>query len=117
VLLLSLSVLGVLALRHIPVSEFTAILMFAPLAVTLLSATVLRERVSAAQWLLVVGGFAGVLLVVRPDASGIGWASALPLAMAFISAWFQLLTAHMARTEDPLTMHLYTGWVGALAAS
>ncbi len=116
-LLLSLSLMGFVALQQMPVGEFTAILMFTPLAVTLMGATVLRERVSTVQWLLVAGGFVGVLLVVRPDGGDIGWASALPLFMVFISAWFQILTARMARTEDPMTMHLYTGWVGALATS
>lgn len=116
-LLLSLSLMGFVALQRMPVGEFTAILMVTPLAVTLLGATVLREHVTAGQWLLVVGGFVGVLLVVRPDSGDIGWAGVLPLAMVFISAWFQILTARMARTEDPLTMHLYTGWVGALATS
>ena len=33
------------------------------------------------------------------------------------NAWFQVLTSKMARTEDPVTMHLYTGWVGTLVAS
>ncbi|MGX5652732.1 DMT family transporter [Hydrogenophaga borbori] len=116
-LLLSLSLMGFVALQRMPVGEFTAILMFTPLAVTLMGATVLRERVSAGQWLLVAGGFAGVLLVVRPGGGDIGWASALPLAMVLLSAWFQILTAKMARTEDPMTMHLYTGWVGALVTS
>jgi drug/metabolite transporter (DMT)-like permease len=117
VLLLSLSLMGFIALQRMPVGEFTAILMVTPLAVTLLGATVLREHVSAWQWLLVAGGFAGVLLVVRPDSGDIGWAGLLPLAMVFVAAWFQILTAKMARTEDPMTMHLYTGWVGALVAS
>ena len=30
---------------------------------------------------------------------------------------FQVLTSKLARTEDPITMHLYTGWVGTLLAS
>jgi drug/metabolite transporter (DMT)-like permease len=117
VLLLSLSLLGFIALQRMPVGEFTAILMVTPLAVTLLGATLLGERVTAWQWALVVGGFAGALLVVRPVGSDIGWAGLLPLAMVFLAACFQILTAKMARTEDPLTMHLYTGWVGALVAS
>ena len=33
------------------------------------------------------------------------------------NAWFQVLTSKLARTEDPVTMHLYTGWVGTLLAS
>lgn len=117
VLLLSLSLLGFIALQRMPVGEFTAILMVTPLAVTLLGATLLKERVTAWQWALVVGGFAGALLVVRPAGSDIGWAGLLPLVMVFLAACFQILTAKMARTEDPLTMHFYTGWVGALVAS
>jgi drug/metabolite transporter (DMT)-like permease len=117
VLLLSLSLLGFIALQRMPVGEFTAILMVTPLAVTLLGATLLKERVTAWQWALVVGGFAGALLVVRPVGSDIGWAGLLPLVMVFLAACFQILTAKMARTEDPLTMHFYTGWVGALVAS
>jgi drug/metabolite transporter (DMT)-like permease len=91
--------------------------MVTPLAVTLLAALFLRERVRPLRWLLVTGGFAGALLVVRPGGGLIGWAALLPLVMVFAYAWFQILTAKMARTEDPMTMHFYTGWVGALVAS
>jgi drug/metabolite transporter (DMT)-like permease len=48
---------------------------------------------------------------------GLGWASLLALALVGTNAWFQVLTSRLARTEDPLTMHFYTGWVGALIAS
>jgi drug/metabolite transporter (DMT)-like permease len=41
----------------------------------------------------------------------------LPLGLVICNAWFQILTSRLARTEDPLTMHFYTGWVGTLAAS
>jgi drug/metabolite transporter (DMT)-like permease len=37
--------------------------------------------------------------------------------MVLTYASFQILTSHMAKTEDPLTMHLYTGWVGSCLAS
>jgi drug/metabolite transporter (DMT)-like permease len=30
---------------------------------------------------------------------------------------FQILTIHMAKTEDPITMHFYTGWIGTLLAT
>ncbi|WP_084360805.1 DMT family transporter [Hydrogenophaga palleronii] len=116
-LLLTVSALSFVALQYMPVGEFTAIVMITPLVVTLLAALFLRERVSALRWLLVSGGFAGALLVVRPGGDVIGWASLLPLVMVFTYAWFQILTSKMARTEDPMTMHFYTGWVGALGSS
>ena len=117
VLLLTVSALSFVALQYMPVGEFTAIVMITPLMVTLLAALFLRERVSLLRWVLVVGGFAGALLVVQPGGDVVGWASLLPLAMVLTYAWFQILTSKMARTEDPMTMHFYTGWVGALVSS
>ena len=116
-LLLAVSAISFVALQYMPVGEFTAIVMITPLVVTLLAALFLRERVPLLRWALVAGGFAGALLVVQPGGDVIGWASLLPLVMVFTYAWFQILTSKMARTEDPMTMHFYTGWVGALVAS
>lgn len=116
-LLMVSSLLAFLSLRYMPVGEFTAIVMMAPLAVTLLAATVLKERVSAMRWTLVAGGFAGTLVIIRPGGESFSWAMLLPLGLVASNAWFQVLTSKLARTEDPVTMHLYTGWVGTLLAS
>ncbi len=117
VLLLTSSMLSFLSLRYLPVGEFTAIVMMSPLAVTLLAATVLKEKVSALRWTLVAGGFAGTVVIIRPGGDSFSWAMLLPLGLVASNAWFQVLTSRMARTEDPMTMHLYTGWVGTLLAS
>lgn len=117
VLLLTVSALSFVSVQFMPVGEFTAFVMTTPLVATLLAATFLRERVSALRWTLVGGGFVGALLVVQPGGATIGWASLLPLVMVFTYAGFQILTSRMARTEDPMTMHFYTGWVGALIST
>jgi len=116
-LLLTSSFLAFLSLRYLPVGEFTAIVMITPLAITVLAATLLRERVTPLRWLLVAGGFAGTLVIIRPGQESFGWISLLPLALVASNAWFQVLTSKLARTEDPVTMHLYTGWTGTLIAS
>jgi drug/metabolite transporter (DMT)-like permease len=116
-LLLASSLLAFASLKYMPVGEFTAIVMIAPLAVTVLAATVLQERVSPMRWALVAGGFAGTLVIIRPGAQNFNWASLLPLGLVVTNAWFQVLTSKLARTEDPVTMHLYSGWVGALLSS
>lgn len=117
VLLLSGSFMAFTSLRYMPVGEFTAIVMIAPLVVTLLAATMLKERVSVLRWSLVAGGFAGTLIIIRPGGEAFTVASLLPLCVVVVNASFQLLTTKMARTEDPVTMHLYTGSVGALIAT
>jgi drug/metabolite transporter (DMT)-like permease len=117
VLLLASSLFAFASLKYMPVGEFTAIVMIAPLAITVLAATVLKEQVSAMRWALVAGGFAGTLVIIRPGGETFQWASLLPLGLVATNAWFQVLTSKLARTEDPVTMHLYTGWVGTLIAA
>jgi drug/metabolite transporter (DMT)-like permease len=117
VLLLLSSLFAFFSLKYMPVAEFTAIVMITPLVITLLAATALKERVSALRWTLVVGGFVGTMLIIRPSREDFDWALLLPLGLVASNAWFQTLTSKLAKTEDPITMHFYTGWVGALLAS
>jgi drug/metabolite transporter (DMT)-like permease len=116
-LLLFTSLFTFLSLRYMPLGEFTAIAMITPLAVTLLAATLLKEKVSRLRWSLVAGGFAGSLLIIRPGGELFNWTMLLPLVMVGNYAAFQILTSKMVKTEDAVTMHFYTGWVGTLLAS
>jgi drug/metabolite transporter (DMT)-like permease len=116
-LLLCSSSLAFLSLRYMPLAEFTAIVLIVPLVVTLLASTALKEQVSMLRWALVIGGFIGTLVILRPGHSELGWTVLLPLGLVVANAWFQVLTSKLAKTENPLTMHFYTGWVGTLIAS
>ena len=116
-LLVSSSALAYLSLRYTPVAEFTAIISITPLVITLIAAYRLKERVSPLRWALVAGGFIGTLIVIRPQQDSFNWALLLPLVLVGTSAWFQILTSKMARTESPVTMHFYTGFVGFAVAS
>jgi drug/metabolite transporter (DMT)-like permease len=117
VLLLLSSLLAFASLRYMPVGEFTAIVMITPLVITMLAATMLKEHVSPLRWALVAGGFIGTLVIIRPGGQAFTWGSLLPIALVGSNAAFQVLTSRLARTEDPVTMHLYTGWTGTLIAS
>lgn len=115
-LLMLSSSLAYLSLRFLPVGEFTAIVMLTPLVITIFAATALGERVSLLRWLLLGGGFAGALLVIRPGAEDFAWPMLLPLTVVVASAAFQLLTSRLARVEDAGTMHFYTGCVALVIA-
>lgn len=105
--------LAVLSLQHIPVGEYTAILMLTPIAITLVSATALGERVSGLRWALVAGGFAGALLVVGPGGEDLHWGLLLPVGTLLANTAFQLLTARLAhRGEAPGTTNFYTAALG-----
>lgn len=113
-LLLVTSFCSFFAVRFMPVPEYTAINMLAPLLVTVLAATLLHEAVSRLRWALVIGGFAGALVVIRPGSGTFGWVVALPLLGAAAYASFQVLTSRLAGAESPLTTHFWTGFVGTV---
>jgi drug/metabolite transporter (DMT)-like permease len=116
-LLMISTALAFASLKVMPVSEFTAIVMITPLVITLISAAFFKESVSPLRWLLIVGGFVGTIMIIRPNHHGFHAALLLPLGCVASNTAFQLLTSKMMRTEDPLTTQFYTGVVGMLIAS
>ena len=113
-LLLATSLFSFFAVSLMPVPEYTAINMLTPLLVTVLAAGLLHEQVSTLRWLLVGGGFAGALIVIRPGSGAFGWVVVLPLLAATTYASFQVLTSRLAGTDSPLTTHFWTGLVGTV---
>jgi drug/metabolite transporter (DMT)-like permease len=59
-----------LALFNMPLANLIAILQALPLTITLLGAIFLRERVGWRRWSMILLGFVGVLLIVRPGTEG-----------------------------------------------
>jgi drug/metabolite transporter (DMT)-like permease len=116
-LLLTSTFLAFSSLKVMQVSEFTAIIMITPLAITLMASLVLKEHVSLQRWLLVLGGFIGAMVIIRPGRSSFDPVLLLPLSIVVCNAAFQLLTSKMAQTENPMTIQLYTGLVGMVVAS
>jgi drug/metabolite transporter (DMT)-like permease len=111
-LLFSSSLMAFFSLKYMPVGEFTSIVLMAPLVITLWASKSLGEKVSPLRWALVIGGFLGTLVIIRPGSQHFDWTVLLPLILVVTNSGFQVLTSKMARTEDPFTMHLYTGWIG-----
>mgnify|MGYP000116546091 CR=1 FL=1 len=116
-LLFACSILAFYSLKYMPVGEFTSIALLAPLVITLLAAWMLKEKIRPLRWMLVAGGFAGTLVIIRPGSHHFDWTVILPLMLVATNAGFQILTSKMAQTEDPITMHFYTGWIGTILAT
>jgi drug/metabolite transporter (DMT)-like permease len=88
------------ALTVLPLAQVFALEFTSPIWVILLAPLVAGERLTAAKLLGGLVGFAGVLVVVRPDASGLlspGLAAGLACALFF--ALTSLLTRRITRTE------------------
>lgn len=117
VLLLVTSACAFFGLQHLPVGEFTAMVMLSPLAATALAARWLKSKVTPRRWGLMVGGLLGVLLVVRPGGQVFSWALAFPVVLVATYAGFQVLTSQLSAADNPYTTHFYTGLVGTLCTT
>ena len=70
------------ALLNMPIANVLAVMNLSPLAILPVAARRLGERVHLAQWLAVLAGLAGALIVVRPGPEGFNpWAISAFLAM------------------------------------
>lgn len=116
-LLFACSILAFFSLKYMPVGEFTAISMLSPLVITLLAARMLKETIRPLRWVLVAGGFAGTMVIIRPGSHHFDWPVVLPLILVATNSAFQILTSKMTKLEDPITMHFYTGWIGTALAT
>lgn len=105
------SVVFVVALLHMQIAEVASIVFLAPIIVALAGGPLLGERVGTRTWLALAGGFAGVLLIIRPGGGAFTWWALLPLACAFLFAGYQILTRKLAGRDDPITTLFYPGLI------
>jgi drug/metabolite transporter (DMT)-like permease len=104
-------------LRFLPIADCYAVGFVTPLMVALASAPLLGERVSRRQWLAILGGLAGVLVVIRPGLGALSWAALFPLTTAAANAGYQLMTRVMRATESAATTMVYTFLLGTVLTS
>lgn len=113
--LLAATVFVMLALRHMPLADVTAIVWVAPVLVTALSATLLHERVSAAAWTGVVIGLTGALVITSPTHMAVSVSALFPFLAAIANAFYQITTRLLHRTDPALTTLFYSALAGTLA--
>ena len=106
-----------LSLRYLPMAEAAAISFVGPVLVAALSGPLLGERIGTRQWVAVLLGFAGVLVIVRPGGGVFSWHALFPLCSALFFALYQLLTRQLAGRENPFTTLFFTALVGTALTS
>jgi len=90
------------ALKHLPLSETYSIFFIAPALVTALAVFILREKVGLGQWVAIIVGLGGVLVVLRPDGSSfISLAGVAVLGSAVCYAISAIASRILARTDAP----------------
>jgi drug/metabolite transporter (DMT)-like permease len=90
------------AVIHMNLAELYAILQMAPFLMTILAVILFREPVGWRRWLAVVVGFAGVLLIIKPDPANIdGWAM-LGVLAALAGACREITTSRIDASVSTL---------------
>ena len=88
----SISILFVLAIAHLPIGNFTAILLSTPLMITAFAVFAMSADIGWRRWLAIVIGFGGVVMVAKPAAGGFNAAAGLAIACAVLVALRDLVT-------------------------
>jgi drug/metabolite transporter (DMT)-like permease len=106
------------ALKELSLAKAYALFFIAPLLIAVLSMFMLHERVGRAQWLAILVGFAGVLIVLRPDSVGFGWAGTLAvLGTALCYALSSVLVKIIGRTDSTQSMVFWMTGMLAIGAT
>ena len=105
------------AVPHVGLAKASVINFVAPFMVMLLAVPMLGERLALRRFLAVVGGFAGVVVVIRPGFDALDWASIAILASSFFFALFQCYSRQAAAVDRPETSILYSVLAGAIVMS
>ena len=112
--LLLLAEVGVyiIAFRHLPLAEISAISGTGPLVTLAMSAFILREVISVRQWLLVAFGFVGIIIIVKPGFSVFNPYMLIPLFGTLLWGLYQVLTRLVSQYDGAERTTLFTGTIG-----
>lgn len=112
--LLGATLFGMLALKIMPLVDFSAIVWVAPVLVTVLSVFVLGERVSPGVWVCVAAGMLGVWIIVGRAGVDLSLSMLFPFLAALANALYQIATRLLHRSDPPPTTLFYTALAGVL---
>jgi drug/metabolite transporter (DMT)-like permease len=88
----------------LPLATLAAGFYTGPLFIAVLSAWTIGEPVRRMQWLALLIGFVGVLLILRPGSGVFTWLVLLPVLSGFFYALAAVLTRSRCRKRSPVTL-------------
>jgi len=117
IFLFSSTVMFFYAISILPLADSLALMFFAPIIVTILSAFILKEKVGLRRWMAVFVGFFGALIVIRPGFNEINLATIAAIGAGFSYALYIISTRKLSSLDNPLLTLIFTGLSGAIIIS
>ena len=96
-----------LGLASLPMAETVALFFTAPVFICLMAQPILGEKVEFWQWIAIVVGLIGVVIMVRPGAEVFKLASLFPIIAAFTYAAMQMVTRKLGMQDKAGTLTFY----------
>jgi drug/metabolite transporter (DMT)-like permease len=112
--------IGFIAVKRTTIADVALITALAPIAIMLVSAFRLHERVTTRSWVLVAASFAGVVVVAVASSGRPSWSLAGDLlASASIVTWssYWFFSRHVRERFDPIVYFACVQLVAALAVT
>ncbi|WP_395015986.1 DMT family transporter [Dongia sp.] len=106
-----------LSIAEMPLADTMAVFFIYPMVVLLASALILRERIGALRWVMVVLGFVGVLLVMQPSFDGFSRGDLFALVSGVGYALGSMVTRHLAPHDPSLITGICSALTGVLLYS
>ncbi len=106
----------IFSLSQLPLAIVTIIIYLNPMFVTALAPWLLGEKVGWRRWSAVILGFAGALLVIRPDSGEVAWLFALPIGVAFVTALRDVLIRRLVVRETSVSILIFSNVAVVLCA-
>ena len=113
------TVLIITSVSLLPLATALSVVFASPLILAALSVPLLGERVGPHRWLAILGGFTGVLVIIRPIDPAFNWLLLVPVCAAIASALRDIATRLISRTEKPLSILFWSNVavIGAAACT
>lgn len=89
---------------HLSLSTSTALYFTATFFIVMLSYPMLKERVLLRQWMAVIFGFLGVLVIVQPGSDAFQWATLCVIIGALTESVFNLYGRILSATHDTVVL-------------
>ena len=102
------SFLFISGLARLPLADAVAVAFTGPLFITAMAPLMLGEQVGWRRRLAVLGGFTGVLFIVRPGGDVLQWAVLFPLGAALCGGMRDLITRRISQTETSVAVLMVT---------
>jgi drug/metabolite transporter (DMT)-like permease len=112
-MLACMTLLNFWALQYLQLAQTGAIQFSVPILIAMISAIWLGEHLDVRRWLAILLGFVGVLIIIRPGSHAFHPAILLSLGNAVLYAIFNMLTRHLAATENPVSTQFFSAMVAA----